>query len=185
MRQDSIRIGVAHVVADPNAPKASNDAGSDEMRVLTDPTRENDGIDARKRCRCGGDGGSGATDEHVDRETRHRIAGRRATFDLTHVGRAGDGGEPGAMPHPVSQLLDGHTVGGEANRMPGWTDPARVPIISPSYGVKPIGVSTERPPSIAVTEQPEPRCATTSARSSRERSSSSDARRTAQVTERP
>ena len=86
------------------------------MRVLTDPTGEDEGIDARERCRCGGDGGSRAPDEHVDRETRHRIAGRRATLDLPHVGRAGDGGEPGAMPQPVGQLLDGNPVGGKAEQ---------------------------------------------------------------------
>ena len=44
------------------------------------------------------------------------IAGSRATLDLPHVGRAGDGGEPGAMPHPVGQLLDGDPVGGKAEQ---------------------------------------------------------------------
>jgi hypothetical protein len=39
----------------------------------------------------------------------------------------------------------------------GSTSPDRVPITSPSSGVKPIEVSTERPPSIAVIEHPLPR----------------------------
>ena len=40
-------------------------------------------------------------------------------------------------------------------------EPARVPIIRPSSGVRPMHVATERPPSTAVTEQPLPRWATT------------------------
>ena len=43
--------------------------------------------------------------------------------------------------------------------------PERVPITSPSSGVSPIVVSTDRPPSTAVALQPLPRCATTRARS--------------------
>ena len=45
--------------------------------------------------------------------------------------------------------------------MPGSTEPDRVPIISPSSGVWPMDVSTERPSRTAVTEQPLPRWATT------------------------
>ena len=40
---------------------------------------------------------------------------------------------------------------------PGSTSPPRVPITSPSSGVRPIEVSTERPWSIAQTLAPEPR----------------------------
>jgi len=39
----------------------------------------------------------------------------------------------------------------------GSTSPDRVPMRSPSSGVKPIDVSTERPPRIAQAEQPLPR----------------------------
>jgi hypothetical protein len=45
---------------------------------------------------------------------------------------------------------------------PGSTDPARVGIGTPSSGVKPIVVSTDRPSRTAVTEQPPPRWQTTS-----------------------
>ena len=41
--------------------------------------------------------------------------------------------------------------------MPGSTEPLRVAIISPSSGVKPIVVSTQRPPRTAAAEQPWPR----------------------------
>ena len=42
----------------------------------------------------------------------------------------------------------------------GSMSPERVPMTSPSSGVRPIDVSTERPPSIAVTEAPLPRWST-------------------------
>ena len=105
MRQDGIRIGVAHVAWDPKASKASNDCGSDEMRVLTDATGESEGIDARERCCCPGDGGRSAPDEHVDREARHPVAVRGAALDLAHVGRSRDRGKSGAMPQTIGKLV--------------------------------------------------------------------------------
>ena len=51
---------------------------------------------------------------------------------------------------------------------PGSTEPERVAITRPSSGVKPIVVSTERPPATAASEAPAPRWAVTR-RSSRER----------------
>ena len=62
--------------------------------------------------------------------------------------------------------------------MAGSRSPLRVPITRPSSGVKPIEVSTERPPRIAAAEQPLPRWQVTrrSAGSST-RPSSSAARR--------
>ena len=44
----------------------------------------------------------------------------------------------------------------------GSMSPQRVPMSSPSSGVKPIDVSTERPRSMAATEQPLPRWQVTS-----------------------
>ena len=49
----------------------------------------------------------------------------------------------------------------EVDQGPGSTEPERVAIGTPSSGVKPIVVSTERPSSTAVTEQPPPRWQTT------------------------
>ena len=72
-----------------------------------------------------------------------------------------------------------------ARRIPGSIEPARVPIIRPSSGVIPIDVSTDRPPSTAVTEQPLPRWATTSRSPSTGRPRSSAARATDQATDRP
>jgi hypothetical protein len=43
------------------------------------------------------------------------------------------------------------------SRMPGSTEPLRVAIMSPSSGVKPMVVSTDRPPSTAEAEHPLPR----------------------------
>ena len=71
------------------------------------------------------------------------------------------------------------------NRMPGSIEPARVPIIRPSSGVMPIDVSTDRPPSTAVTEQPLPRWATTSRAPRRARPSSSAGPPTDHATDRP
>ena len=50
--------------------------------------------------------------------------------------------------------------------MPGSIEPARVAIGTPSSGVQPIVVSTERPSRTAVTEHPLPRWQTTSRRAS-------------------
>ena len=55
------------------------------------------------------------------------------------------------------------------NSTAGSMSPERVPITRPSSGVSPIDVSTERPPSIAVTDAPLPRWKTICL-SSRERS---------------
>ena len=43
---------------------------------------------------------------------------------------------------------------------PGSMSPERVPITRPSIGVKPIDVSTGRPPTIADADAPLPRCST-------------------------
>ena len=43
------------------------------------------------------------------------------------------------------------------SRIAGSRSPLRVPMTSPSSGVKPMEVSMERPPRIAATEQPLPR----------------------------
>ena len=64
-------------------------------------------------------------------------------------------------------------------------EPARVPIIRPSSGVKPIDVATERPPRTAVTEQPLPRCATTMSSSLAGRLGRTPARSIAHVTDSP
>ena len=47
------------------------------------------------------------------------------------------------------------------SRAPGSTEPERLAIGTPSSGLKPIVVSTERPSRTAVTEQPPPRWQTT------------------------
>ena len=49
----------------------------------------------------------------------------------------------------------------QVEQEPGSTEPERVAIGTPSSGVKPIVVSTERPSRTAVTEQPPPRWQTT------------------------
>ena len=42
--------------------------------------------------------------------------------------------------------------------MPGSMSPVRVPIIRPASGVRPMDVSTARPPRTAAAEAPLPRC---------------------------
>ena len=65
-------------------------------------------------------------------------------------------------------------------------EPEQVPIIRPSSRVMPIDVQAERPASTATcTEQPLPRCATTSARSEDGMASSSAARAMARSTDSP
>ena len=59
--------------------------------------------------------------------------------------------------------------------MPGSMSPERVPITSPCSGVRPIDVSTARPPSTAEMEAPLPRWQTMTFRSSAGRPSTSAA----------
>ncbi len=68
---------------------------------------------------------------------------------------------------------------------PGSTEPERVAIGTPSSGLKPIVVSTERPSRTAVTELPPPRWQTTSRRPSRGRPATSGARSADQATDSP
>ena len=68
---------------------------------------------------------------------------------------------------------------------PGSTEPERVAITRPSSGVKPIVVSTERPPRTAASDAPAPRWHVTMRNSSCTRPASSAARRDAYACERP
>ena len=91
----------------------------------------------------------------------------------------------GTCSRPSSELVGSDAGVQQADEDPGSTEPERVPIIRPSSGVMPIEVQAERPASTAVTEQPLPRCATTSARSEDGVSSSSAARAVAHSTDSP
>lgn len=84
------------------------------------------------------------------------------------------------------QLVGIEATGSEqVERIPGSMEPARVPIIRPSSGVRPMDVATDRPPSTAVTEQPLPRWATTVRSSPTGRASKAAARSADQATEMP
>ena len=63
--------------------------------------------------------------------------------------------------------------------IPGSTEPDRVAITSPSFGVKPMVVSTERPSRTAASDAPAPRWQVTSRSPAGGRPSSSAARREA------
>ena len=80
----------------------------------------------------------------------------------------------------------GHRAGSTTARGPGSTVPDRVAITSPSSGVNPIVVSTERPPRVAHSDAPAPRWQLTTRRpGSSARSTSSAARRDAYACDSP
>ena len=84
--------------------------------------------------------------------------------------------EPSAETRPSSSS---HSI------IPGSMLPERVAITSPSSGVKPMVVSTERPPEIAHSDAPAPRWQLTIRSPSAGLPSSSGTRRATQAWERP
>ena len=69
--------------------------------------------------------------------------------------------------------------------MPGSMEPERVAIGTPSSGLKPMLVSTERPSRTAVTEHPPPRWQTASRQAAGSAPISAGARWALQATDRP
>ena len=92
---------------------------------------------------------------------------------------------PDACSSPSPRSSEDTPAGRRRTSIPGATEPERVPIIRPSSVVMPIDVQRERPSATAVTEQPLPRCATTSASVSDATSSSSPTRVTDHATDNP
>jgi hypothetical protein len=72
-----------------------------------------------------------------------------------------------------------------ATSAPGSTDPDRVAMGTPSLGLNPMVVSTDRPPATAVTELPPPRWQTTTRRPAAGRPTTSGARSTDHATDMP
>ena len=84
-------------------------------------------------------------------------------LELSDVaGEAGEPGQPDSCSSAGSSARASSWVAQQVTSAPGVTEPGRVAIGTPSSGVKPIVVSTERPSRTAVTEQPPPRWQTTS-----------------------
>ena len=98
---------------------------------------------------------------------RHRRDGlREAVGEVRRSASASSSPPSAASPDSSFSARSSSSSGTPARRRyrsaPGSTEPERVAIGTPSSGVKPIVVSTERPSSTAVTEQPPPRWQTTS-----------------------
>ena len=133
-----------------------DDAASEVVRVLADPPGERERVDATARRSHGGDGARNAV--HIDLECERRRFAHVAS-DLL----AGQSGETGLAERVLELRHRDETLGQEIDERadrPGAGK--RVAIGTPSSGVKPIVVSTERPSRTAVTEQPPPRWQTPS-----------------------
>ena len=128
------------------------------------------GEDERVEARCGGghrrDGPGDAVDEDREGELGSGLAGERPRCSRSRM-------SPEPPPRPfrpgfeverVLELRRRRARGRRGGRRsaPGSTEPERVAIGTPSSGLKPIVVSTDRPSRTAVTEQPPPRWQTTS-----------------------
>ena len=87
----------------------------------------------------------------------------RASERLAHVGRFRRARQPDSCSEAGSSSSASTPASRSSQRsIPGSTEPDRVAITSPSFGVKPIVVSTERPPRTAASDAPAPRWQVTS-----------------------
>ena len=111
-----------------------------------------------------GDRGGDAMHEDRERERRPGWAERSQLVDRAALAR-----RDRARPESVLERVDSiastsrRRVRRRCSTISGSIEPERVAIGTPSSGLKPIVVSTERPSRTAVTEQPPPRWHTTSA----------------------
>ena len=137
------------------------DRGAHERRALADAAGEDERVEPAERDRHRGDRRRDA----VARRPRARAA-RRAPRDASSsstLRRAAEAEQAGLVLERVLELVRRRSRRAAAGRgaLRGRPSPERVAIGTPSSGLKPIVVSTERPSSTAVTEQPPPRWQTT------------------------
>ena len=128
-------------------------------RVLTDAAGEDQRVEPAERRGQRAHRAGDAVREH----RRERAAPARRASRSPHVRRAGEGEQPRLALERVLELLGpGGPLAQQVEHDLGSIEPERVAIGTPSSGEKPIVVSTERPSSTAVAEQPPPRWSTTS-----------------------
>ena len=133
--------------------------GADRRRVLADPAGEHERVEAAERRRHRGDPGAQTVEVDVEGEPGRRPSPRSArASDDPHVGGAGQADEARLVLERVGQLRSRQSpCSSSQSTSPGSTLPDRVAITRPSSGVKPIVVSTDRPPRIAHSDAPAPR----------------------------
>ena len=157
-----LRVG-DDVERDAEVRQARADRGAQQRRALARAGGEDERVEPAQRGRHRGDGGADAAHEHVERELRALVAVDRRALDLAPSRRgrrcrASPSGD--AAPRRAPARRRRGAAGAAAAQ--GRSSPSASPSGTPSSGVRPMVVSTERPSSTAVTEQPLPRWQTTS-----------------------
>ena len=134
-------------------------AGAGELAhaggALAHAAREYESVETAEARDHGRDAGSQPVDVDAERELRLGVVARE---QLAHVSGPGEPEKTGLMLERVGHLVHVETsCCWSHSRSPGSTEPERVAITSPSSGVKPIVVSTERPSRTAHSDAPAPR----------------------------
>ena len=159
-----------HVLArlddhDPNAaaeiPEALGHVMSNTLRVLADAAGEDERVEPSERGRHPADGAGDAVGEDRECKPGGRLVGGLELLDVPR--------EPESPSSPDSRSSASSSSSSPSfpprsrcSTISGSIEPDRVAIGTPSSGLKPMVVSTERPSRTAVTEQPPPRWQTTS-----------------------
>src|SRR5947207_9855062 len=190
-RRADVAIGAQARVqrrADLNAkePQASNGGCAHRRRVLAHATGENKHVKAFHGRGHGCDQRPQAMDVDIESESCSFVAARPSLHDLTHVRVPASAFKPPALSSP--SLSSGSSMPAcrwSHRGIPGSTVPERVAITRPSSGVKPMVVSTERPPNTAASDAPAPRWQVTTLSPDCGRESISAARLAAYACEKP
>ena len=126
------------------------------------PAVNDDRVDAAELRRVRADVLAEAVHVHVEGEGRRGVARRAPLEHVAHVVGAGEPEQAAALVEQRrrSRRVDSPARGAGGTSTAGSMSPERVPMTSPSSGVRPIEVSTERPPRSAQTDAPLPRCST-------------------------
>lgn len=120
---------------------------ADLRRVLADAAGEHDRVEPVHRGRHGHDEPAQPVQVRIAGEFCAGVSGGRAGQDLPPVRCPGEPVQAGAVLKGSRQFAGGVcTCSSRHSTSPGSTVPDLVAIISPSSGVKPIVVSTDRPP---------------------------------------
>ena len=144
----------------PRNARRRTDARADARGVLADARGEDERVEAAERDGHRGDRAGDAVREDVEREPRPPAVERSSSSPVAAAERRAAPTRARARGRARRRRRRARAAGRAS--APGSTEPERVAIGTPSSGVKPIVVSTERPSRTAVTEQPPPRWQTTS-----------------------
>ncbi len=132
---------------------------ADAGRAFADPGREDESVDPARSCRHRRDRPRDPMLENRVRQPRSRIAGLRCVLELASPpSSTAEPLDAGVEVESVVERVDPDAaLPQQVQHRAGIDRPERVFIGTPSSGLNPIVVSTDRPSATAVTEQPPPR----------------------------